>query len=196
MSAGRSAFIFFFYERPEKQVRIIRKYHNHTLQTKTRPDIIIHFIKQRDQFHFERKLYAQKCMSISVFFVPNFVVQHVNCFVIKTTRYKRKGPSCLWVMWHTMLVIVYASVIIRHLVTSPFKSTYFQIFWQKILSQNNRSYNREKLPNECKLIYAIYNFIVASWRQLFSYGSHLNTTTNLNGIFGDVNLAPIVIVIF
>ena len=135
VSGGRSAFIFFFYERPEKQVRIIRKYHNHTLQTKTRPDIIIHFIKQRDQFHFERKLYAHKCMSISVFFVPNFVVQHVNCFVvccIKTTRYKRKGPSYLWVMWHTMLISVYASVIIRHLVMSPFKSTYFQIFLAKI----------------------------------------------------------------
>ena len=42
----------------KKQVSMIRKYHNHTLQTKTRPDIIIHFIKQRDQFHFERKLYA------------------------------------------------------------------------------------------------------------------------------------------
>ena len=60
---------------------IIRNYHNHTLQTKTRPDIIIHFIKQRDQFHFERKLYAQKCMSVKVFFVTNVVVQHVDCFV-------------------------------------------------------------------------------------------------------------------
>ena len=28
VSAGRSAFIFFFYQRPEKQVSIIRKYHN------------------------------------------------------------------------------------------------------------------------------------------------------------------------
>ena len=127
---------------------IIRKYHNHTLQTKTRPDIIIQFIKQRDQFHFECKLYAQKCMSVSVFFVPNVVVQHVNCFVvgcIKTTRYKRKDPSYLWVMWHTMLVSVYThDIIIRHLVTSPFKSIFFQIFWQKLLPQNNRSYNREK----------------------------------------------------
>ena len=35
-------------------------------------------------------------------------------------------------------------IIIRHLVTSPFKSMYFQIFWQKLLPQNNRSYNREK----------------------------------------------------
>ena len=33
--------------------------------------------------------------------------------------------------------------IIRHLVTSPFKSMYFQIFWQKLLSHNNRTYNRE-----------------------------------------------------
>ena len=31
-----------------------RKYHNHTLQTKTRPDIIMHFIKQRNQVHFDR----------------------------------------------------------------------------------------------------------------------------------------------
>ena len=100
----------------KKQVSIIRKYHNHTLQTKTRPDIIIHFIKQRDQFLFERKLYAQKCKSISVFFVPNVVVQHVNCFVvccIKTTRYKRKGLSYLWVMWHAMLVSVYAISVIH-----------------------------------------------------------------------------------
>ena len=35
-------------------------------------------------------------------------------------------------------------IIIRHLVMSPFKSMYFQIFWQKLLPQNNRSYNREK----------------------------------------------------
>ena len=54
----------------------------------------------------------------------------------------------------------------------------------------------KKVPNERKLIYAIYTFIVASWCLLFSYGSHLNTTTNLNGIFfGDVHLAPIKIVI-
>ena len=70
VSAGRSAFTFFFYLRPEKQVSIIRKYQNHTLQTKIRPNIIIQFIKQRDQFHFERKLYAQKCMSVSVFLSP------------------------------------------------------------------------------------------------------------------------------
>ena len=75
-------------------------------------------------------------------------------------------------------------IIIRHRVTTAFKSMHFQIFGQKLL--------------ERKLIYAIYNFIVASWCLLFSYGSHLkNTTTKLNGIFfGDVNLAPIGIVIF
>ena len=64
---GRSTFLFFFYcayYRPEKQVSMIRKYRNHTLQTKTRPDIIIHFIKQRDQFHFDRKLYVQKCVPV------------------------------------------------------------------------------------------------------------------------------------
>ena len=53
---GRSAFLFFFYwayKDQKNQTSLILKYHNHTLQTKTRPDIIIHFIKQWDQFHFE-----------------------------------------------------------------------------------------------------------------------------------------------
>ena len=96
---------------------VIRKCHNHTLQTKTRPDIIIHFIKQLDQFHFERKLYMyeQKWMSVSISFVLNVVVQHVNCFVVccvETKHYKRKVPSYLLVMWHTMLVSVYAISVI------------------------------------------------------------------------------------
>ena len=47
----------------------------------------------------------------------------------------------------------------------------------------------KKVPNERKLIYSIYNFIVASWCLLFSYCSHLSTTTNLNGIFGGVNFS-------
>ena len=47
----------------------------------------------------------------------------------------------------------------------------------------------KKVPNEQKLIYAINNFIVASLCLLFSYCSHLNMTTNLNGIFGDVNFS-------
>ena len=47
----------------------------------------------------------------------------------------------------------------------------------------------KKVPNKRKLIYAIYNFIVASWCLLFLYCSHVNTTTNLNGIFGDVNFS-------
>ena len=70
-----------------------RKYHNHTLQTKSRPDIIVHFITQRNQFHFEGKLYAQKCVSVSVPFVPNVVVQHVSGFVaccVEATHYKWK----------------------------------------------------------------------------------------------------------
>ena len=56
----------------------------------------------------------------------------------------------------------------------------------------------KKVPNERKLIYAIYNFIVASWCLLFSYGRHLNTTINLNGIFflATLTLASIGIVIF
>ena len=118
-----------------------KKYHNHTLQTKTRPDIIVHFIKQQNQFHFECKLYAQKFVSVSVPFVPNVVVQHLIGFVarcVEKTHYKWKFPSYLWVMWHTMLVSVYAiSVIyfevqsqdiIRRITSSPFKSMYFQIF--------------------------------------------------------------------
>ena len=47
----------------------------------------------------------------------------------------------------------------------------------------------KKVPNERKLIYAIYNFIVASWCLLFSFCNHLNTRTNLNGYFGDVNFS-------
>ena len=80
----------------KKQKSMNRKYHNHTLQTKTMPDIIMHFIKQRNQFHFERKLYAQNCVSVSVPFVPNVVVQHVSGFVacsVEATFYKWKVPS-------------------------------------------------------------------------------------------------------
>ena len=47
----------------------------------------------------------------------------------------------------------------------------------------------KKVPNERKLIYAIYNFIVASWCLLFSYCSHLNTAKNLNGILATLTLA-------
>ena len=92
-----------------------RKCHNHTLQTKTRHDIILHFIKQRNQFHFEGKLYAQKCVSVSVPFVPNVVVQHVSGFVaccVEATHYKWKVSSYLWAMWYTMLVSVYAISVI------------------------------------------------------------------------------------
>ena len=119
------------------------------------------------------------------FFVPNIVVQHVNCFVvccIKTTCYERKGSSYLWAMWHTMLVSVYTQGI---LVTSPFKSKYFQIFFgNNYCRQTIEATTVKKVPKERKLIYVIYNFIVAFWCLLFSFGSHLNTTTNLNhGIF-------------
>ena len=82
------------------------------------------------------------------FFFPNAVVQHVNCFFfvccVDTTHYKRKVPTYLLVMWHTMLVSVYAisviyfevqsqDIIIRHLITSLFKSMYFQIFLAKMI---------------------------------------------------------------
>ena len=79
-------------------------------------------------------------------------------------------------------------IIIRHLVTSPFKSMYFQIFGKNYCRKTIEATTVKKVPNERKLIYAIYNFIVASWCLLFSYGSHLNTTTNLNGIFFLVTL--------
>ena len=54
-------------------------------------------------------------MSVSVSFVLNVVVQHVNCFVVccvEMKLYKRKVPSYLLVMWHTMLVSVYAISVI------------------------------------------------------------------------------------
>ena len=75
------------------------------------------------------------------------------------------------------------AIINRHLVTSPFKSMFFQIFWQNYCRKTIEATTVKKVPNERKLIYAIYNFIVPCWCLLFSYGSHLNTTTNLNGIF-------------
>ena len=66
---------------------------------------------------------------------------------------------------------------------------YFQIFWQNYCRKKIEATTTKKVPIERKLICAIYNFIVASWCLLFSYCSHLNTTTNLNGIFGDVNFS-------
>ena len=70
----------------QKKNEYDQEYHNHTLQTKTRPDIIMHFIKQRNQFHFERKLYAQKCVSVSEPFVPNVVVEHVGVLLLVVLR--------------------------------------------------------------------------------------------------------------
>ena len=80
-------------------------------------------------------------------------------------------------------------MIIRRIITSPFKSMYFQIFWQNYCRKTIEATTAKKVPNERKLIYAIYNFIVASWCLLFSYCSHLNTTTNLNGILATLTLA-------
>ena len=74
---------------------------------------------------------------------------------------------------------------------------YFQIFWQNYCRKTIEATTVKKVPNERKLIYAINNFIVASWYLLFLYGSHLNTTTNLIVIFfGEVNIASIGIMIF
>ena len=55
----------------------------------------------------------------------------------------------------------------------------------------------KKVPNESKLVYAINNFIVPSWRLLFSYVSHLNTNTYQNEIFPvPLTLVSMVITIF
>ena len=62
-----------------------------------------------------------------------------------------------------------------------------RFFWQNYCRKTIEDTTVKKVPNKRKLIYAIYNFIVASWCLLFLYCSHLNTTSNLNGIFGDVN---------
>ena len=54
-------------------------------------------------------------MSVTVSLVLNVVVQHVSCFVVccvETKHYKREVPSYLLVMWHTMLVSVYAISVI------------------------------------------------------------------------------------
>ena len=73
-------------------------------------------------------------------------------------------------------------IIFGHLVTSPFKSNISRFFGKNYCRKTIKATTVKKLPNEHKLIYAIHNFIVASWCLLFSYGSHLNTTTHLNGI--------------
>ena len=83
------------------------------------------------------------------------------------------------------------------LITLSFKSMHFQIFGKNYCRKTIEATTVKNVPNERKLIYAKYNFIVASWCPLFLYGNHLNTTTNSNGnFFGEVNLAPIGIVIF
>ena len=56
---SRSAFYSVFTvhikdQKKKKQMSMTRKDHNHTLHTKTRPDNIMQFIKQRNQFNFER----------------------------------------------------------------------------------------------------------------------------------------------
>ena len=47
----------------------------------------------------------------------------------------------------------------------------------------------KKVPNERKLIYAIYIFYCSFLVSVVFVLYHLNTTTNLNGIFGDVNFS-------
>ena len=49
-------------------------------------------------------------------------------------------------------------IIIRHLVTSPFKSMYFQ-FGKNYCRKTIELTTVKKVPNERKLIYDIYNFL-------------------------------------
>ena len=46
-------------------------------------------------------------------------------------------------------------IIIRRITTSPFKSMYFQIFWQNYCRKTIEATTAKKVPNERKLIYAI-----------------------------------------
>ena len=72
-------------------------------------------------------------MSVSVYFVPNVVVQHVNCFVVCCIKTERSILLMGDVAYDARFSDA-ISVIICHLVTSPFKTMYFQTFWQKLLS--------------------------------------------------------------
>ena len=79
----------------KKQASMIRKYHNHTLQTKTRPDIIMAFYKTMESIPFRTQIVCSKMC------VPNSVVEHMSGFdvcCVQTTHYEWKVPSYLWVM--------------------------------------------------------------------------------------------------
>ena len=165
---------------------------------------MINFIKQRNQFHFERKLYVQKCMCVSVPFVPNRAREPFCCLLSSDDTLQVERPILLMgdVAYDARFSVCNKrytqDIIIRRLVTSPFKSLYYQIFFGKNYCRKTIEATAvKKVPNERKLIYSIYNFIVASFCLLFSYGSHLNTTTNLNGIFlASLTLTSIGIVAF
>ena len=87
--------------------------------------------------------------------------------------------------------------IICHLVTPPFKFMYFQISCKNSCRITIEATMMKKAPNESKLINALDIFIIVSLCLLISYGSHLNTQTNLKKMpfFGDVNVASMRIVI-
>ena len=145
-----SAVVLLYSFSTKDQVSIIKKYHNHTLQTKTRPDIIIHvyFIKHRDQFQNERKnmyvlfsIFCPRCCRTArqLFLLPVVLRRHTtngSILLIGDVAYDAR--------FSVHFEVQSQDIIIRHFVTSPFKSMCFTIFWQKLLSQNNRSYNREK----------------------------------------------------
>ena len=67
---------------------------------------------------------------------------------------------------------------------------YFQISCKNSCRTTIEATMMKKAPNESKLIYAIGIFVLVSLCLLISYGSHLNTQTNLKKMpfFGDVNV--------
>ena len=80
-------------------------------------------------------------------------------------------------------VIQSLDIIVRHLVTSPFKSVCFQIFCKNYCRKTTK-----KVPNESKLIYTINIFIVASCYILFSYGSHYKLKCHFfNDVYVSIN---------
>ena len=77
-------------------------------------------------------------------------------------------------------------IIIRQLVTSQFKSIYFQIFCKNYCRKTTEATIMKIVSNETKLIYAINIFILATWCLLLSYGNHLNIKMSF---FNDVNVS-------
>ena len=62
-------------------------------------------------------------------------------------------------------------IISHHLMTSPFKSMYFQIFCKKYCRKTIEATVMKYVPNESKLINTINNYIVAFWCVVFVWES-------------------------